>query len=61
MEIEQIRKRMVDLDCWLRKSGSEVFDDQHHLDHGTIEQLYWHYGQYIALRDALEILEPSNG
>ena len=31
----------------------DIIEQQNHLDKGSIEQIYWHYGYYIALRDVL--------
>jgi hypothetical protein len=34
--------------------------EQRHLDSGTAEQAYWHYGYAMALRDVLELLKSPS-
>ena len=31
-------------------------DDQAHLDQGSRDRLYWHYGYFIGLQEALKLL-----
>lgn len=55
--VDAIRERMAALkpqvpsSCWVL---------QHHLDEGTPERAYWHYGYYVALVDVLQILRLSD-
>jgi hypothetical protein len=36
---------------WLKTKHPEVFLEQKHLDEGTPERAYWHYGRWSALKD----------
>lgn len=48
-----IEKRIVELSDWLKEEAPHVGSDQKHLDAGSIECAYWHYGYLIALRDVV--------
>lgn len=41
---------------WLFRNHPEVFTEQKHLDEGSIERAYWHYGYMVALRDVIQFL-----
>ena len=51
MNIEVIQERIDDLTEWLNENGADCSCEQAHLDQGSTERLYWHYGYLIALRD----------
>lgn len=51
--IEAVRRRIAELETWLRQQGVDVRKEQSHLDEGSRERLYWHYGYLVGLRDAL--------
>jgi hypothetical protein len=42
---------------WLAENACCCETSQRHLDPGTIEQAYWHYGYVCAIRDILAIVE----
>jgi hypothetical protein len=42
-----------------REGGKKATEDQHHLDEGSNERTYWHYGYASALKDVLAILEGA--
>lgn len=42
---------------WLRVNHPDVFEEQKHLDAGSVERAYWHYGYTVALGDVLRFLE----
>lgn len=54
-----IRKRIAELEEWLELQGVEVKKEQAHLDEGSRERLYWHFGYLVGLRDALKALTTS--
>lgn len=56
MTTERIRRRIEALEAHLREHGIDVFAEQRHLDPGTSERAYWHYGYLVALRDVLGLL-----
>jgi hypothetical protein len=41
---------------WLKRTDSACFSEQRHLDEGSEERVYWHYGYMVALNDALKLL-----
>ena len=51
-------RRIADLTEWLRENAPYIVDAQKHLDEGTTERAYWHYGYLSALRD-LQALEAK--
>lgn len=53
---ETLRHRIRELEHWLRGQGVDVRNEQRHLDEGSRERLYWHYGYLVGLRDALNAL-----
>lgn len=50
---EALIKRKRELAAWLRENGNGCEDEQRHLDEGTSERVYWHYGYLMALQDIL--------
>ena len=38
---------------WLKENGGVCFDEQLHLNEGSQERIYWHYGYMVALSDVL--------
>jgi hypothetical protein len=50
---DRVRRRIAALERWLRQHGVHVSRVQAHLDEGSLERLYWHYGYLAGLRDAL--------
>ncbi len=53
---DAIRRRIEGLEDWLKAQGVDVKQEQSHLDLGTRERLYWHYGYLVGLRDSLSAL-----
>lgn len=49
----QLQKRASNIQNWLRENGKEAIEEQKHLDAGTQEQIYWHYGYLSALKDII--------
>jgi hypothetical protein len=52
-QIQAIADKANALDRWLSENVPYVETSQKHLDTGTIEQAYWHYGYVCALKDVL--------
>jgi hypothetical protein len=42
---------------WLLKSNPFVFQEQKHLNEGSVERIYWHYGYSVALIDVLRLVQ----
>jgi hypothetical protein len=51
-----LKKRRDELTVWLKKEDPACFTEQKHLDQGTGERIYWHYGYLSAIKDALRLL-----
>ena len=54
--LKKIERRAAILEKWLNKYGPTALTDQRHLDEGSTERVYWHYGYLMALRDVLAII-----
>ena len=55
-----LRSRIKSLEAWLERKHPECAKEQKHLNEGTVERAYWHYGYMAALRDALKLLDESH-
>lgn len=51
-----LSKRIGPLQRWLAENASACVHEQKHLDEGSAERTYWHYGYLCALRDILKLL-----
>jgi len=54
---EAIKRRAESLSRWLEETAPDSLGHQAHLDAGTSERAYWHYGYLVALRDVLALLQ----
>jgi hypothetical protein len=52
---EDMDRRIAGLAEWLQKNAPEI-NQQRHLDDGSRERAYWHYGYLVALRDLRDLL-----
>jgi hypothetical protein len=59
--VSQLEKRQSDLADVLNNDSPECFTDQKHLEEGTQERIYWHYGYMVSLRDAVRFLSGVPG
>lgn len=57
---ELIQGRADQLKDWLAKHAPDTTKEQRHLDEGTRERAYWHYGYVSALQDVLRLLETGD-
>jgi hypothetical protein len=55
-DISALEKRAEDLQNWLKENAPGVFAEQKHLDEGSPERAYWHYGYLVAVRDIYRLL-----
>lgn len=53
MTDEPLWSRYLTLMDWLNENAPYAQTDQRHLDEGTVERAYWHYGYAMALADVL--------
>jgi hypothetical protein len=51
-----LQERLAGID---RTGGDKASQEQRHLDHGSDERTYWHYGYASALRDVLRIIRGA--
>lgn len=56
---QAIDERIDGLTDWLMANCPQCTHEQSHLDAGTRERAYWHYGYLMALRDIRDLLEGS--
>jgi hypothetical protein len=52
-----IRERISKLEEWLAQVGVDCDVEQAHLEPGSRERIYWHYGYLSSLRDVLKLLD----
>lgn len=56
---EPIETRIKELRAWMAEHAPYLPTDQRHLDGGTVEQAYWHYGYLTGLKDAQNLLSVA--
>lgn len=54
--IELLQNREQGLRRWILHSEPQCLNNQVHLDEGTPERTYWHYGYMMAIRDVIILL-----
>jgi len=57
---DAIRRRIIQLESWLREQGIDVQAEQAHLNKDSRERLYWHYGYLMGLRDVINALRRES-
>jgi hypothetical protein len=57
---EGVDERLKALQDWLKENAPGIGDEQKHLDAGSAERAYWHYGYAVALRDIQDCLAGKN-
>lgn len=60
LQIEAILDKVQELTRWLAENAPGCEISQRHLDPGTQEQIYWHYGYVCAIRDILSLIESES-
>jgi hypothetical protein len=55
-QMQAISERISELTKWLAENASYCEREQKHLDAGTVERAYWHYGYLCALRDVITVI-----
>lgn len=58
--INRLEQRIATIELWLAEQSSDVAQEQRHLDAGTPERKYWHYGYMVALRDVLRLISGQS-
>lgn len=59
-EYRSISEKTVELTRWLDRNAPYCETSQKHLDQGTTEQAYWHYGYVCALKDILAMADSES-
>ena len=59
-QIQAISDKARALAGWLAENALNCETSQRHLDPGTIEQAYWHYGYLCALKDVLALVASES-
>lgn len=57
--IELLDRRIKNITAWLKETAPECLSEQAHLDEGSRERTYWHYGYLVALMDMRKLLERT--
>ena len=58
--VQAISDKANDLTQWLAQNAPDCEASQKHLDAGTVEQAYWHYGYLCAMRDVLAMINSTS-
>ena len=56
---EVVRERIDAISRWLAEHAPDCQREQRHLDEGTSERAYWHYGYLAALADVVRLLHET--
>jgi hypothetical protein len=60
-QVQALSEKANGLTGWLTENAPYCETSQKHLETGTVEQAYWHYGYLCASRDILALLSrPSS-
>ncbi len=59
-QIQAIFDQAEAISRWLAENAPGCELSQKHLDPGTVEQIYWHYGYFCAIRDILALIGPES-
>jgi len=51
-----LERRIAPLEKWLEEHAPHCATEQAHLNEGTRERAYWHYGYVVALTDVRAVL-----
>ena len=49
-------REIAELELWLAAQGVDVRDKHAHADEGSRDRLYWRYGYFVGLKQALALL-----
>jgi uncharacterized protein YgfB (UPF0149 family) len=58
--IQAVFEQAEALSRWLQENAPGCELSQKHLDPGTVEQVYWHYGYLHALKDVLALVDSES-
>lgn len=55
-EYRQLEERSAAIKNWLRGEAPQCVAEQRHLEEGSQERVYWHYGYLAAIQDVMRLL-----
>lgn len=55
-----LAKRQSEVSEWLENESPYTMFDQRHLESGTSEQAYWHFGYVSAINDVMRLLSETS-
>jgi hypothetical protein len=55
-----LAKRQGEVSEWLENESPYTMFDQKHLESGTSEQAYWHFGYVSAINDVMRLLSETS-
>lgn len=58
--MQAISDKIAGTTHWLAQNPFHPENAQKHLDEGTPEQAYWHYGYLCALRDVASVIKSRS-
>src|SRR5262249_55507684 len=58
--LEKFSERVEGIERWLREHHAGEIKSARHLDEGTAERAYWHFGYAAALKDALRLIQQPS-
>ncbi len=58
--LSALKERHDALVEWLEREAADCVAEQRHLEEGTVERIYWHYGYLMALRDVLAMFPTAS-
>ncbi len=53
---DAVRARVAKMRQWIQKYGQGCQNRQTHLEPGSVERVYWHYGYLSALQEVERLL-----
>jgi hypothetical protein len=54
-----IAGKAAELTAWMANNAPNCEREQKHLDEGSVERAYWHYGYLCALKDVIALIQLS--
>ena len=58
--VRGLSNKISAIDQWLNEHAPDCEKSQRHLDEGTVERAYWHYGYLCAARDFMKLIRPHS-
>lgn len=55
-DLSTLIARAKGINKWLGEVDPSCFSEQQHLNDGSSERVYWHYGYMVGLNDAIRLL-----